>query len=60
MDGFGLWHLVGVALLLWVGYDLVMGYTYSYRLVLRSAEPLHYWLTLLVWLAVACATLYWG
>lgn len=52
------WHLVGLALVVWVGYDLVMGYTYSYRAVLRSEEPLHYWLTMCLWAVVAAGTLY--
>ncbi len=60
MEGLGLWHLVGAALVLWVGYDLVMGYSYSYRLVLRSAEPLHYWVTVAVWAVVAGLTLLWA
>jgi hypothetical protein len=58
--GISLWQLVGIGLVLWVGYDLVMGYTYSYRLVLRDQEPLHYWLTILLWAAIAGITLYWG
>lgn len=60
MESFNVWTLVGVALLVWVGYDVLMGYTYSYRLVLRQTEPLHYWGTLAVWFSVAIVTLLWS
>ena len=60
MLGLNFWQIVGLALLLWFLYDLVVGYTYSYRLVLRKAEPLHYWLTLALWLTIAVLTFLWG
>lgn len=55
-----MWKLVGIALVIWVAYDLWAGYTYSYRLVLADSEPLHYWLTLVLWAIIAGVTLYWG
>ena len=60
MPDFGLWHLIGIGLVLWVAYDLFMGYSYSYRLVQRADEPLYYWLTVALWSLVAVATLAWA
>lgn len=53
------WPFVGVLLLLWVAYDLFIGWTYLHRTVIRKKEPLMYWLTLALWtgLALSC---FWG
>ena len=53
----GIWQIVGIALVVWVLYDLFAGYTYSYRLVMREAEPWHFWITVLLWSAIAAVTL---
>ena len=54
------WQWVGVGLVVWVAYDLFAGYGYSYRLVHRAEEPVHYWLMIALWSLVAGVTLWWG
>ena len=47
------WQWIGVALSLWVAWDLVTGHVYSYRSVRRRDEPVYYWAMMLIWSAVA-------
>ncbi len=51
--------LLGIFLLLWVAYDLLSGRVWLHREFARSDEPGAYWLTLLLWLAVALSCFYW-
>jgi len=55
-----MWFTIGVVLLLWVIYDLVMGSVWSYRRINRSEEPLMYWAFICVWtgIAISCLTPY--
>ncbi len=48
-----LWQWVGVALMLWLAWDLIAGYTYIHRKVKRIEEPALYWVVMLVWAAIA-------
>lgn len=52
--------ILGVLLLCWAGYDLMRGKTWLHREFSRRDEPLSYWLTLGVWLAVAISCFYWS
>lgn len=56
---FGVWQWIGLALLGWLGWDLVSGHVYSYRSVYRSEEPLYYWAMIALWSVVA-AGCFWG
>ena len=51
------WQFVGLALIIWVMYDLIMGYTYLHRKIIRKYEPLFYWTILAIWLVIATYTL---
>jgi len=51
--------LLGIALLLWVGWDLLNGSVWLHREFQRAEEPVAYWLTLLLWLAVALSCFWW-
>lgn len=51
--------IIGVVLLLWVAWDLFSGKVWLHREIDRSEEPLAYWSTLLVWLAVAVSCFFW-
>jgi len=53
MASFSIWTLVGIALLIWVGWDLFAGYTYLHRVVVRTEEPGLYWVTMAVWTIIA-------
>ncbi len=50
------WYFVGVALLVWVGWDLYAGYTFIWDIVYRETNPVAYWIALVVWtgLGVSC------
>lgn len=50
------WFIIGIALLIWVLYDLFSGTVWSYRKIYRREEPVAYWFTLAIWfvLAIGC------
>ncbi len=50
--------MLGIFLLLWVIYDLFTGNVWLHREFNRSQEPFYYWLTLLLWLAIAASCFY--
>ncbi|ASP34571.1 hypothetical protein [Labrenzia sp. VG12] len=52
--------LLGIALLVWVLYDLVTGKVWLHRAYHRSEEPAGYWLTMGLWFLVALSCFYWG
>ncbi|WP_305986847.1 hypothetical protein [Roseibium sp. MMSF_3544] len=52
--------LLGIALLVWVAYDLVTGKVWLHRAFHRASEPAGYWLTMGLWLLVALSCFYWG
>jgi len=54
------WLIAGIALLIWVVHDLVVGSVWSYRKIHRKNEPLMYWVVLIMWFIVAilCMTPY--
>ena len=60
MTGLGVWQWVGLLLGLWAGYDLLAGYTYTYRKILRSQEPLLYWCVLGLWIVLALSCWFWA
>ncbi|TDF42171.1 hypothetical protein EYS14_04895 [Alteromonadaceae bacterium M269] len=49
-------YWLGIALVVWLIYDLISGSSYLWRAYRRSEEPTKYWLTLLLWslVAVSC------
>lgn len=51
------WQFIGAALVIWIIYDLIAGYTYLHRKIQRKQEPLFYWIVLATWMAVALYTL---
>lgn len=53
---FNLWKVVGVALVVWVAWDLYMGYTVAWDWIYRDESPTAYWSVLSLWavLAVSC------
>jgi hypothetical protein len=52
--------IVGIALMVWVIYDLVVGVTWSYREIWRKYEPGQYWFFTIVWAVIAVVTIYGG
>lgn len=46
---------IGIVLLVWAFYDLVVGSVWSYRVIYRAYEPFMYWMVLCIWFAVAVA-----
>ncbi|MFB9888030.1 hypothetical protein [Balneatrix alpica] len=52
-----MWTLIGVSLLLWLGWDLYSGEVWLHRAFLREQEPLGYWLGMALWLGVALSCL---
>ncbi|WP_261842962.1 hypothetical protein [Aliamphritea ceti] len=51
--------IIGTLLLLWVVWDLFNGSVWLHREFHRAQEPLAYWTTLLLWLAVAISCFFW-
>lgn len=51
--------ILGIALLIWVAYDLYGGSVWLHREFFRSEEPIAYWSLILLWLAVAISCFYW-
>ncbi|EAR62633.1 hypothetical protein MED92_05928 [Oceanospirillum sp. MED92] len=51
--------ILGIALLLWVAYDLYAGSVWLHREFYRAQEPTAYWLLILLWTAVAVSCFYW-
>ncbi len=48
-----IWTYVGIALLVWVGYDLYAGYTLLWDVIYRDQDPASYWIVLGIWFALA-------
>ncbi len=48
-------YWLGAALVLWVIYDLFSGSAWLHREYVRAEEPVGYWLTMLLWSAVAAS-----
>lgn len=50
------WYIVGVALLLWVGWDLYAGYTVLHEVFYRDEDPVWYWGLISLWtvLGISC------
>jgi len=51
--------ILGIALLVWVLYDLVTGKVWLHRAYTRAEQPAGYWLTMGLWLAVALSCFFW-
>lgn len=51
-----IWFIIGIALIIWVVYDLFAGVTWTYRAVYKKYEPTLYWLVTLLWFTIAIAT----
>ena len=47
------WQWFGVALLVWVIYDLYSGSTWVLKEYKRSESPMEYWLAVTVWAVIA-------
>ncbi|MBO6509384.1 MAG: hypothetical protein JJ866_18085 [Roseibium sp.] len=52
-------HILGFLLLAWVLYDLMTGKVWLHRAFERGNEPVQYWLTVLLWSAVAISCFFW-
>ncbi|CAM3748596.1 hypothetical protein [Parendozoicomonas haliclonae] len=50
---------LGIALLVWVAWDLWAGSVWLHREFTRQYEPVAYWCLMLVWLGVAVSCFYW-
>lgn len=48
-----LWQWVGVALVVWLLWDLYAGTTWIHRTVYREYEPSLYWVVMSVWAVIA-------
>jgi hypothetical protein len=48
-------YWLGVGLILWLLYDLVTGSAYLHREINSDTESSAYWLTMLLWAAVAAS-----
>ena len=46
-------YLIGFLLVAWVLYDLVTGKVYLWNQYSRAEQPTAYWLTMLLWAAIA-------
>jgi|GEM_PF-1497586 len=53
-----LWFFIGIGLLIWLIYDLVVGITWSYRKIHRKQEPFLYWVFIFIWAIMALGTIY--
>jgi len=51
-----IWFIIGIALLIWVIYDLLKAEVWGFRQIRRYEEPLRYWLWLALYfiLALSC------
>jgi hypothetical protein len=49
----GIWFYLGLALLIWVIYDLYKGVTFSYRMIVKEYEPVMYYTMIAVWFLLA-------
>jgi hypothetical protein len=51
-----IWTYVGIALFIWVGWDLYAGYTLAWDVIYRDKDPMTYWVTVTIWagLAISC------
>jgi len=46
---------LGIALLIWLAYDLMNGAVYLHRHIERESEPMMYWGTIALWGVVAAS-----
>ncbi|HBR99322.1 MAG TPA: hypothetical protein DD979_18385 [Gammaproteobacteria bacterium] len=53
-----LWQWVGVALVVWLAWDLYQGSTWIHRAVFRRQEPVLYWVLMAVWAMIAVMLLF--
>lgn len=51
--GWSIW--LGVALVLWLLYDLMNGAVYLHRYIERDSEPMMYWGSIVLWGIVAAS-----
>ncbi|WP_169565732.1 hypothetical protein [Neptunomonas japonica] len=51
--------ILGIALLLWVAWDLYAGSVWLHREYFRNQDPWSYWILILVWILVAVSCFYW-
>jgi len=51
-----IWFFIGLALIVWVIYDLWVGVTWTYREVYRKYEPIQYWIVSFLWAIIAIVT----
>ena len=47
------WKYIGAALIIWVIRDLYTGNTYTWELIERDAEPVKYWVVVVIWALIA-------
>ena len=52
-----IWQWVGLALVVWLSWDLINGYTLAHRVIYREREPLLYWLFVSLWAVIALTLL---
>lgn len=46
---------LGIALVIWLAYDLINGSVYLHREIDRNSEPSLYWFSIVLWGAVAAS-----
>jgi len=52
------WRVVGVALFLWVAWDVYFGYTLLYDVIYRAQDPMLFWVTVSGWVVLAVSCFY--
>jgi len=50
------WRIIGIALILWVAWDIYYEYTFIYHIVYRTQDPVLYWTAIVGWslLGISC------
>ncbi|WP_156121669.1 hypothetical protein [Halocynthiibacter namhaensis] len=55
-----IWFFVGIALVIWVTWDLFAGHTYLWAPISRAENPWGYWATLGIWSLIAASCFFVG
>lgn len=55
-----IWFILGLALLAWSMYELVVGKTWILREINRKIEPVFYWVLQIIWFTLALWIVYHG
>ena len=56
----GIWFYIGIALVIWVLYDMYYGVTWITKPIYKENNPKIYWCVTFLWIVVAISTLLYG